>query len=335
MAATYKHPIWKDFIIKGRNTQSDTLSYRLEFGDNDVYEGSVVIRDNEYEFKINDIISDKLNNHDIVFEEKKGNHLKNSKGLLDVTIYLSFNNFSTVSNYGTFTFIYDWSYGDDSISDLFRTDTIQDFIDPRQYFVFTVYNDTTYYYNAVSGGSIIFYVQQDNDNFQNLIYDMSIAPVSKPWPYFEFGESYRWEVKQTCKDYCLYYINEKGGWCWLLVEGSATKSIAYTRDTYEENYYNATDTYTALPANTGVRNYNTVKQESWKLNTGYLTDIQSEKMQQFFSSNQVYLHDLNKNIIYPVMIDNKSIDVKTFKNQGRQMFNYTMNVKACNKKLRK
>ena len=46
----------------------------------------------------------------------------------------------------------------------------------------------------------------------------------------------------------------------------------------------------------------------------------------------MFLHNLKTNKIMPVVVDNNEAEYKTFKNNGKHMVNYTINVKASQKK---
>ena len=139
-------------------------------------------------------------------------------------------------------------------------------------------------------------------------------------------------IDNTCNTHCLYYRNELGGWNWLLVTGGSTMKEQYSVDSYKKNPHFE---YTlAGNFNKQYMNYNKNIKQSWELKTGYLTDVQSNKMVSLFRSNLIYLQDLNTRRVYPVNITDNQYQEKTYKNQGRRFAQYTMNVQlAYDKKI--
>lgn len=135
-------------------------------------------------------------------------------------------------------------------------------------------------------------------------------------------------VKGCAAPYVLYYENAFGGFDALPIQGKVEKTSKLTsygmrnkvarpsRD-FEYNRY----------ANECVR--------SWELSTKYLTDVQASKMHHLIESCMVYLYDTAAGEIIPVVIDDSSCTWKTFKNQGRKFFNYTINVRESQTNIRK
>lgn len=130
-----------------------------------------------------------------------------------------------------------------------------------------------------------------------------------------------------CGDYALYYLNRYGGWDSFLIEGKVVEKDEFEVSTYER-YRNNNDKLS--------RENNRYRNEinhSWELNTSWLSDDESKILaKHLFSSNQVFLHNLNTNEIFPVDITDSSIEYKSFKNE-RKMIYHTINVKESNKRL--
>lgn len=138
----------------------------------------------------------------------------------------------------------------------------------------------------------------------------------------------RYDIDTTSKDYVLYYTNSAGGWDSLLVEGNVRKNDEIKSETYTRKVLNTSQEF--------ARNkyLNTIT-SSWVLYTGYLNDIQASKMFNLIESTKVYLHNLKDNTITPVLITDTNCEYKTYTNQGKNKFYYTINVEASQDTYRK
>ena len=129
-----------------------------------------------------------------------------------------------------------------------------------------------------------------------------------------------------CGEVALYYKNRKGGWDYFLIEGNVTKKDTYTKYTYNKSFDNNT-----LEFENGT--YHSQIVTSYVLNTGWLTDTQSDNLAfNLLSSNEVYLHNLCTNKVYPVVITDNSATYKTYKNNSRKMVNYQINCEESQRK---
>lgn len=129
-----------------------------------------------------------------------------------------------------------------------------------------------------------------------------------------------------CGDYAIYYLQRNGGWAAFLIEGNSKKT-----DRYEKYSYNmAFDNNKAMFEES---TYHLQITSDWRLTTGWLSDEQSENLAfNLLASNRVFLHDLKNDKIIPVIISNSETEYKTFKNTGRQMVNYTIELRESQKK---
>lgn len=131
---------------------------------------------------------------------------------------------------------------------------------------------------------------------------------------------------EPCGEVALYYKNRKGGWESFLIEGNVTKKDTYTKYTYNKSFDNNT-----LEFENGT--YHSQIVTSYVLNTGWLTDQQSDNLAfNLLSSNEVYLHNLCTNKVYPVVITDNSATYKTYKNNSRKMVNYQINCEESQRK---
>lgn len=129
-------------------------------------------------------------------------------------------------------------------------------------------------------------------------------------------------------EYALYYLNAKGGWDALVIEGSAQKSDKVSRHQYNKVFNNQTVEY---EKNTYISEINT----DWKLTTGILDDEQARKLcWHLLSSNRVYLHDLKSDKIVPVVITNTNNIYHTYRNNDHQPIQYVIELTESQIKLR-
>ena len=114
----------------------------------------------------------------------------------------------------------------------------------------------------------------------------------------------------------LYYVNRLGVWDYFLLEGNVVKNSGI-----ERSYF----TRDAVNKPLGQKDsYQSQVKTSWTLNTGYLTDEQSETLaEHLLSSNQVYLQDFKTGKLIPVILTTTSTEVKNYRN-GRKLAQYTI-----------
>ena len=132
------------------------------------------------------------------------------------------------------------------------------------------------------------------------------------------GDSKYFTVKRTCAKYACYYLNKYGGWDSMLFMGRSTKESAANKiSQFKKDVNNSTKEFQ-------YTDYQRVKKISYKLNTNYLTDAQSAMMHNLLDSNKVYLHNLETGEVFPVTIATNKYEVKTYFNQKRKLYTYTI-----------
>lgn len=132
--------------------------------------------------------------------------------------------------------------------------------------------------------------------------------------------------KNTCAKYAIYYLNPFGGWDQLLIEGKVVKTIKLENKTFKRNFDNNTNEFQNKHY---LKNLTT----SYKFTTGYLTDEQAKLMPNLIETTKAYLCELDTNTYIPVLINNNSVDIKTYRNQGRKLFTYTIDVQESQNKF--
>ena len=131
-----------------------------------------------------------------------------------------------------------------------------------------------------------------------------------------------------CGAFGAYYTNSHGGWDAFLFEGKCKrvdKMDAYSIDRPFNN--NTIDHESKTYLNDITLEY--------ELNTGWLTDRQAENFaHNLIQSTTIYLHDLENNKIFPVVITDTEAEFKKFED-NRRMVSYTLRVKASQKRIRR
>ena len=312
-------PIWKDKIV---DLGSASVLFRITTGGTTIYEGKATARPGESTAKvrINDICAD---------------YLVNTLPSLTDLAYTDANLPTFVvqkkpsSSWSTVTsvqFYPDWSYDYGSTpSDL--SCPINGRVDDRMTILFTGrgMSSLSASYHRTSGTSTSRSVSVPSSATGTGAFNAgAVSGVDritiKSRTYYPVGSCYR---------YALYYVNAYGGWDQLLIEGNDMEMDEDTRHIREVEYDNNTLT------NAGMDNYVNEVKKSWILHSGLLTDDQASRMHHLFNSNLIYLCHISSRYMYPVIMESNTCEYKTFKNQGRRMVEYTMQVSLAQNRIRR
>lgn len=303
-------------------------------------------------------ISGKLQNiDDILSQYVKPAYVPLEDGLYtDPQMYFTFYIYYSGSpswsswEYDTVIMTYDWSY--DTTPKAQLSDPINNLLDYRQLLVFSIKPSTpdvsqtitvnlegtqidqftiTGYttYNYFKDLTQLTYPAEFNYDYSYDFFIDSSTPVGEYATLYINNRPYY--IAATCNRYCLYYLNQNGGWDSLLVKGTSLQTDDISRMSYRQNFIAGTG---ASLMRFNKIDYLTTIQEAWQLNTSYLDDTQSSKMINLLASNRIYLHDFIENTIKPVNIVNSNCEHKTIKNQGRRFATYTIEVEYSQPKYR-
>lgn len=328
-------PIWKDYIWS-EETINDYIEYHLDDGGTTIYAGKAYKYPgaDRVEFLLNSVTENYLSNA-ISFPTVSSTSVMPNY-LKDFTLVTSTGNEKPI------IFFNDWSYKDtDLTSGYFLSDPITGLIDPRQYIVASWLLPTGegivnrfYYKDGIQTATDVTLKSGINgytfvENITNLQlgcgdYIVMAFVVSGTISQKQI----KYTIDNTGKDYVLYYVNAAGGWDSLLIEGNVKKTDEFESESYIKRVLR--------PSTEFARNkyLNTIT-SSWTLYTGYLNDEQASKMYNLLESTQVYLHNLKDNTITPVLITDTSCEYKTYTNQGKNKFYYTINVESSQDNYRK
>lgn len=233
----------------------------------------------------------------------------------------SYNEFKLKDSYGTllhtYRFVNDWSYKELSLG--IKTSPIIPNIADGQKLFFSVFATDE---KAVKWGMRYYDGTADYNNTEYVSDDFTtvIVPESrqKYVNTFYFGDkSYTSLPRCECK-YVFYYMNPYGGYDWLPITGKVVRKDKVEAFVYTKNYNNTT-------ADFGKNRYMSNITVSYNLNTGWLTQEQSDRMWELLESNTVWLHNLDEDRIYPVMITDTNIEHKQ-KFGKKKRLSYSINV---------
>ncbi len=328
-------PIWKDYIW-AEETLDDFIEYHLDDGGTTIYAGKAYKYPgaDRVEFLLNSVTENYLSNG-ISFPTTLSTSIMPNY-LKDFTLVTSTGNEKPI------IFFNDWSYKDtDLTSGYFLSDPITGLIDPRQYVMTSWLLPTgeglvnRFYYKdgiqtttdvTLKSGINGYTFVENITNLQLGCGDYIVIAFVVSGTISQ--KQIKYTIDNTGKDYVLYYVNAAGGWDSLLIEGNVKKTDEFESESYIKRVLR--------PSTEFARNkyLNTIT-SSWTLYTGYLNDEQASKMYNLLESTQVYLHNLKDNTITPVLITDTSCEYKTYTNQGKNKFYYTINVEASQDTYRK
>lgn len=136
-------------------------------------------------------------------------------------------------------------------------------------------------------------------------------------------------VNDICgKRYNIIYVNSLGGWDNLLIEGITRRSNNYTQYETVRSHNNSKPEF-------GRYRYLTNWDTDWEVHTGWLKDEQAENIvDNLFNSNFIYLQDMEKDMIIPVVITNQDAEYKERRND-RGMIQYGITLSSSQTKKRR
>jgi len=320
--ASYSGPIWKDYIYQVP-FQAPRVQYKVKNNGNDIYKGWCYETGQELEICVNDVARDYLHTD---FPSALNTWYQDYNASKDFELYIGQDeNSEPTSKVADIHFNYDWSYSDylDYQYDRWLAmEPLQDFYDTRQYQIFSVNT-----YATLTNRNGIEYINL-NDARSHIKTQLPAGSYRLYSYEAEPLKIYKFTVKENCGiRYCLYYVNSRGGWDSVLVDGVATQTDKYDRETYTQNYRTPS-------ISRGVIEYRNNITESWTLYLRSLGDSQNKLFHNLYESTNVYLHDLEEGRIVPVIITSREMQYKTRKNQGKKLYSYEITVESSQRKLR-
>lgn len=350
-------PIWKDVYY-----ESPKNYFRFkELNTGDLLYNGVIYPDANNNIKINNILNSYIDLNKCPFEKDINKNKCMIEAILEISDTPSFEHYDEARIYHLYwNYSYDYSAPHDLMSgfttgyegihsgidvDTNFANPIE-YYDPRQY-IFISYsksfyetNETnSYVYGVKDNGDREEIIKIYKDTIKGDIATMAVRPMDYDEIIFhtnaksgeDWDKFYEWKVghsKCTKADYAVYYLNSYGIWCWMLFEGKQVESLKVTPN----EYFHHSDNSISYNIHNAI--YSNGIEEYYELTSSYIKDDQSEKLKDLFTSPLIYVHELNNDIIYNVVLDTKAYTKKTFINQGRKYYTYNIKlVKSINKNI--
>lgn len=324
-AAYLSFPIWKTMNVE---IPIVTPFYSIKKGDDLIFSGKVYAQktDSVRSINVNDIIEDYTSDGIDITSSQRWQKTENEKVFTLATGV----NETEMSDMFNLVVADDWSYNDRART-YFTSDPICYTLDSRQYFIFSVqnkYGDTlpSYSYQtdtmSVDGVETGDYKVVSDESYTQIIKDISNLKTIDITEMNNVDDTRYFKVCTTKNKYCLYYKNLYGGYDSILLNPTSQLSASITDNTLTTDY----DT-TVL--NHYKRSYSKTIQNKWTLKTNLLNDTQSEKMRHIYTSNQMWLHNLETGRLYAVNPVDKTFTEKTFKSNKHKPLSYTITVEEA------
>ena len=322
---SYKYivnPIWKTTVVEVAG--KSFVDYTISTNGNVIYSGRAYKMPGEdaINFELNEIVRDYIDN----FLWWRQGYQTPSGWQRDFKLELS------DGGGGDYVFTKDWSYVEKDYSStpvICLNDPIIDTIPAGCYVPVCIFSpqrtgNVSFTYTTTQGNNGVAYMVNLNDARQ-----ARYLFVSTPGYKYGYSLNNVYKGASDCKTrYVLYYENAFGGFDAMPIQGN-------TKATDKITAYTTKNAVRVPSRNFSYRRYLNDISKTWELRTGYLTDVQAGKMHHLLESTQVYLYDIKTAEVYPVVIDDTSVEYKTFKNQGRKFFNYVFTCRESQNKIRK
>lgn len=341
-------PVWKDRDVYISATQP--LNYFIEYyGGDTFFEGVAVPKpnSNSINIRINDFAKNMVDSNvdaDRIFDIQHNmdyfiipNYCREiaiGKRNEDGGNTLVFSDyFCNDYNYNTDGDVNYNIYGNYSVDEVHLISNKITHLTNRGYCLFTLFN-------CWESDVTIRVTEEDEQGGGGVVLDFTIPSMSAavvsgrnftPGLYYVFYDTYddaeigRFLAVESCNRYNLHYVNAKGGYDTLPIDGRKDKRT----DNLTFEYYKSKGNN----QNINKPQMNKFKVDitpKWELQTGWLNDEQSKKMYNLFTSQKVWLEDIDEGTFTPVYITNNAVEYKTFTNNGRKKYNYTISVTSAN-----
>lgn len=318
-----QYPTWKDVFVPIPRISDDesSITYSVSVMNNEtgayevVYRGNAVFTDKDPEINITEIVRDYVEDN-IDISGEAGYTQK-----IDLTKVMLNTGEEGDNLVASLYYYYDYSFDKDF--KLTRNMPILNYFDTRQNIFLSFLNlsgETNIIRISASGRLLRLRLDTPGIFHNKLAHHEGNIIVNAP------DKSTTLTSKNTCAKYAIYYLNPLGGWDQLLIEGKVVKTIKLENKSYKRKFDNNTNEFENKHY---LKNLTT----SYKLTTGYLTDAQAKLMPNLIETTKAYLYELDTNNYIPVLINNNSVDIKTYRNQGRKLFTYTIEVQESQNKF--
>ena len=318
-----QYPTWQDVFVEIPRTIDDesNITYSVSIFDNKtntfevVYRGNAVFTEEDPEINITEIVRDYVEDHINIYAEGGSTQEENLTQVMLNTDEPEPNLVASLYYYYDYSFDKDYRFT--------RNMPILNHFDTRQdiFLSFLNLSGETNNVTISTGGRLLRLTLDTPGIFHHKrAYHEGDVIINAPDKITTLTS------KNTCAKYAIYYLNPLGGWDQLLIEGKVVKTTKLENKTFKRNFDNNTNEFQSKHY---LKNLTT----SYKFTTGYLTDEQAKLMPNLIETTKAYLCELDTNTYIPVLINNNSVDIKTYRNQGRKLFTYTIDVQESQNKF--
>lgn len=301
--------IWKDYIVSLGTSSGPGIRFRINVDDAPIYEGKAFPRPGStwVEVRINDICAEYLRAH---FPNETPDHYSQE---FEVEVYTD-----VWQREDIVTFIRDWSYDRQ-----FNWPTDKPFapitpvLHPMGYLPVWAYNghyafdlilapDSPGDFNDDFNDDFNYFgvesIHLENDEYDGDFYFCWLGEYENLVAVEANGVTYR--VADLCGGYVLYYLNAYGGWDAIPVQGRTIRSSNITHHNYDTA---ARNTYAVTRGRT---NFVNEIERRFKFVIGPLTSEQTARMPHLLESPLVYMHDIQRNEVLPIVLTSNAAEVK-------------------------
>ena len=136
----------------------------------------------------------------------------------------------------------------------------------------------------------------------------SVSPAGKAW-------NIDLTMCDNGADLVFYYINDWGGLDWFnpTVKAKEIMSDEITRNTYR-------------PTRATTKVYQQKRTRSWRIKSGMLVGSDVTRCQELLKARRVWMHMPQRGYMAEVIVQDRSVQDKTFQNQGRKWPSYEFTV---------
>ena len=318
-----QYPTWQDVFVEIPRTIDDesNITYSVSIFDNKtntfevVHRGNAVFTEEDPEINITEIVRDYVEDHINIYAEGGSTQEENLTQVMLNTDEPEPNLVASLYYYYDYSFDKDYRFT--------RNMPILNHFDTRQdiFLSFLNLSGETNNVTISTNGRLLQLTLDTPGIFHNKrAYHEGDVIINAP------DKRTTLTSKNTCAKYAIYYLNPLGGWDQLLIEGKVVKTTKLENKTFKRNFDNNTNEFQSKHY---LKNLTT----SYKFTTGYLTDEQAKLMPNLIETTKAYLCELDTNTYIPVLINNNSVDIKTYRNQGRKLFTYTIDVQESQNKF--
>lgn len=323
------YPIWKTRMVK-IETETNSVKYHITHNGTTIYSGrAYVMQGNNFvEIDIANICANYLNSSlENAINAPLNFNLTNGVGKFN--LYINNNFHSGYLFYNSYTYKENPPYivdGEDYYIKL--SNPIRKEFDSRQLVIYSFFkalpNSTSNMYFYFHKNQTTHYNFGGQVNPQQMYTTLTIVPEG--FDTVQFFDEFI-PIINSCAKYCLYYQNALGGWDSFLINGNDKQTDKITSHKFVKSIDNTTKNF-------ATKNYLNVIAPTYKLYTDWLTDEEASKMFNLLESTEVYLHNLEDDTIQPINLTNSTCEYKTFKNNGKKKFYYTIDAELAQPRFR-